>query len=155
MTKSIQERFDEKYIGEPMSGCWLWMGATFNVTKNQLLYGSMRFRGKAHGAHRVSWNLHKGEIPPGIDVLHRCDLPLCVNPDHLFLGTHSENMQDAVRKGRKNMPRGESHFRSKLTDEIVRQIRSSKNNTAWWVSHLGVSEDTIRRARNRETWKHA
>lgn len=74
-------------------GCWIWMrGATGDG------YGS--FRGMR--AHRYSWQMQYGEIPPDMDVLHRCDVPLCVNPDHLFLGTHTDNMRDKIAKGRAN-----------------------------------------------------
>jgi HNH endonuclease len=64
-------------------------------------------------AHRISWMLFRGEIPVDAHVLHKCDVTLCVNPDHLFLGTHTDNMQDCVTKGRKVMPSGPNHWRHK------------------------------------------
>jgi hypothetical protein len=92
---SVEERFASKYIPEPNSGCWLWIASC--VTGG---YGKFFFQGKYRRAHRVAWVLHRGLIPPGLDVLHRCDTSCCVNPDHLFLGTDSVNMRDCVRKGR-------------------------------------------------------
>ena len=70
-----------------------------------------------HHAHRVSWMLHRGEIPEGVCVLHTCDTPSCVNPDHLFLGTHKDNEQDKMRKGRK--PVGEKIPWHKLSEDDV------------------------------------
>jgi hypothetical protein len=82
-------------------------------------------------AHRVSWELHRGLIPDGLYVLHQCDTPLCVNPNHLFLGTQSDNIKDAFVKGRKTSPRnsGEGHPMSKLTNEDVRRIREMGGTT--------------------------
>jgi hypothetical protein len=84
-------RFHAKYIPEPNSGCWLWDGWV-----NGRGYG--RF-GKGL-AHRISWELHRGPIPAGMNICHKCDVPPCVNPDHLFLGTQTDNMRDCARKGR-------------------------------------------------------
>ena len=75
--------------------CWLW---TANKFKGG--YGQYQFLGKPNGAHRISWIIHYGEIPKGMHVLHRCDNPPCVNPNHLFLGTHTDNMKDKAEKGR-------------------------------------------------------
>lgn len=84
-------------------GCWLWTGCTYNHG-----YGSFLWDGRMQAASRVSWQMHNGPIPAGQHVLHRCDIPLCVNPGHLFLGTHEQNMADMRRKGRgrnRNSPR--------------------------------------------------
>lgn len=75
-------------------GCILWIKGL------QHKYGSLRIGNKSWRAHRYSWTIHNGDIPNGMYVLHRCDTPACVNPEHLFLGTHSENMQDKISKGR-------------------------------------------------------
>lgn len=84
---------------EKTESCWLWRGAVDTAG-----YGDCWFRGRTTGAHRVSWQIFRGEIPDGLFVLHKCDNPICVNPDHLFLGTHSDNMQDASAKGRLKTP---------------------------------------------------
>lgn len=82
---------------EPNTGCWLWTGAVIPVSG----YGQMRYgKGTPKKAHRVSYEIFVGPIPDGLYVCHRCDTPLCVNPDHLFLGTAKDNAQDAMRKGR-------------------------------------------------------
>lgn len=97
MRGSPQERFDAAYIPEPNSGCWLWLRV---LNKKDDGYGTLRLNGICQSAHRVSWVLHRGTIPEGLWVLHRCDVPSCVNPDHLFLGTHQDNVDDKMRKGR-------------------------------------------------------
>lgn len=88
------EMFEDKYIPEPNSGCWLWIGAL------RAGYGNFWYKGKNESAHRVSWLLHNGKIPDEKCVLHKCDMPSCVNPDHLFIGTQRDNVIDAVSKGR-------------------------------------------------------
>lgn len=82
-------------------GCWMW-----NAYKDPAGYGSFGFRGTVQKSHRVAWQLSNGEIPNGMYVCHHCDNPSCVRPDHLFLGTPSENTQDCMRKGRRNTPAG-------------------------------------------------
>jgi hypothetical protein len=75
--------------------CWNWNG-----TKNTKKYGQLMINRKRHMAHRISWSLKNGEIPTGMVICHKCDNTSCINPDHLFLGTQKDNIQDASRKGR-------------------------------------------------------
>lgn len=92
--EKILLRFESKYIPEPNSGCWLWTG---NCYPNG--YGQISINYKSCLAHRYSWTVKYGAIPDGLWVLHRCDVKKCVNPDHLFLGTNSDNQKDAIAKG--------------------------------------------------------
>lgn len=90
----IELRFHDKYIPEPNSGCWLWVAGV-----NACGYGTISEFGKSQLAHRVSFILHGGIISDaGLRVLHTCDVPCCVNPDHLFIGTQRENVLDMERK---------------------------------------------------------
>lgn len=85
---------------EPNTGCWLWSRGT-----DQDGYGALKREGYSTRAHRASWEIHCGPILDGSHVLHRCDTPRCVNPGHLFLGTHTDNMRDMAAKGRQRGPR--------------------------------------------------
>jgi len=94
--RSIEDRLFSRMMPEPNSGCWLWIGGT-----NQQGYGQITVRGHTVRTHRLVWELSRREtVPAGLDVLHTCDTRSCVNPVHLFLGTHTQNMRDASRKGR-------------------------------------------------------
>jgi len=105
------------------SGCWEWIGG-----KTSEGYGSIRINGKMIRTHRLAWELTYGTIPDGLFVCHHCDNRLCINPEHLFLGTHKDNMQDMVRKDRGNggLLYGERNGNAKLTKAQVDEIRSLK-----------------------------
>lgn len=116
---------EERSYPEPNSGCVLWTGATMGMG-----YGAVRTPDGKRGAHQVAWQLAKGPIPDGMCVLHKCDVPECINPDHLFLGTKAENNRDRMVKGRNNSCRAEKHGRAKLTWEAVREIRGQLKSGA-------------------------
>lgn len=98
---SAVERFAAKYTPEPNSGCWLWTGATLPDG-----YGHFYYEGRVQMAHRASFLMHGGALVGDQQVCHRCDVRACVNPDHLFAGTQKDNVQDCIRKGRRNTPSG-------------------------------------------------
>lgn len=109
--KTRLDRFNEKYEINESTGCWLWHGS-----KDKDGYGKININYKNYRAHRLSYELFKDIIPEGLFVCHTCDTPNCVNPEHLFLGTNQDNMDDMVAKGRSPKQRGEDgsstiHFR--------------------------------------------
>lgn len=134
------------------SGCWLWTSKS-----NTRGYGQIRSPdGKPMLAHRASWDVHNGPIPDGMCVLHKCDNPKCVRPDHLFLGNQQSNMDDMREKGRgrPGVSKGEAHGRAKLTDERVREIRSSTGPSRITAEKYGISGRQVRDIRARKAWKH-
>lgn len=128
------ERFMEK-VNKVENGCWLW---TAYCMKNG--YGLFRTPAKNELAHRVAYRLFNGILDKR-DVMHSCDTPACVNPEHLSLGTRKENMQDAKRKLR--MQRGESHGRAKLTDEQMKFAKIAEGTQQEIADLLGVSQGYI------------
>lgn len=152
----ISERFWQKV--KKTDGCWLWIGS-----RDTNGYGRIGTGGKTGlaSAHRVSYELTNGQIPDGLHVLHSCDNPSCVRPDHLSLGTHTDNMRDMWAKQRGSCGvagrKGSNNPKSKLTEELVTDIRkmaaSGIKNTE--IAELfGVTRQAICYAVRRETWKH-
>lgn len=146
---SALDRFETKFLPEPMSGCWLWEAS---LRPNGYGRFGMGGAGNTEYAHRASWRLYRGEIPTGMCVLHRCDNPACVNPDHLFLGTQGDNSQDKWAKGRG--VKGEKASWSKLTEEDVRAIRADKRSLAQVAADFDISFQNVGLIKQRKTWAH-
>lgn len=147
--KSIKERFEEKYIPIPESGCWIWLASISNYG-----YGVLTINGKNKNTHRLSYEIYKGEIPKGMHVCHTCDVPACVNPNHLFLGTAMDNMRDMIKKNRKAI--GVNHGYSKLTEEDVKRIRLiGKTKTQSEIAKMfNVTRSLISFVQLNKGWKH-
>ncbi len=149
----IKKRLDENYIPEPNSGCWLWL---LGIVRGG--YGQTQIDGKKYLAHRVQWVRFNGPIPKGMFICHHCDTPLCINPNHLFMGNHQDNMSDAVRKGRfqyfRNAFRGEKHPLSKLSKDKVLAIRSDNRKIAEIARDYNVGWSTIGDIKSHRTWEH-
>lgn len=143
---SFKERFDAKWSPEPNSGCWLW---TASVDGHG--YGKIFKDGRLQKAHRVAYELYKSKIPDGLLALHHCDNRLCINPDHIFIGTQRDNMIDKCAKGRGN---GEKHPMAKLSDAHALEIKQSKEPLKVLAERFSVSIATISRIRNGKKWKH-
>lgn len=105
---TLREYIEQRLIPEPNTGCWLWTKAL-----DEKGYGHFSINSKHHKAHRAAYQVYNGDIPKGLSVCHSCDIRSCVNPHHLYLGTHKENMQDMVNK--KRSAYGERSAQSKLT----------------------------------------
>lgn len=152
-------RFESKFDMEPMSGCWLWLGALDGHG-----YGHVWMRGQIMKAHRASWILNKGDIPPQQWVLHRCDNPACVNPAHLFLGDRTANMRDMAAKGRQvfqvspeKVARGERSAKAILTEEKVRAIKArlvAGTSLSVLAREYGVCKATVAHIRSGRNWAH-
>lgn len=132
--RPLAQRFAEKYRIDPASGCWLWAASIFKSG-----YGQAHVYGSNSGgrAHRISWLLHNGPIPDGMQVLHKCDVKHCVNPDHLFLGTQFDNMQDMDQKGRRaDQPQS-------FNRATARELRASGWSYQKIGDKLGVSHAAV------------
>lgn len=180
MRRTPKERFLSKVeIPSDPSACWLWRGA-----KALNGYGKFYLDGRLGEAHRASFEIFKGIKPGESHVCHTCDVPGCVNPAHLFLGTRSENMQDASRKGRmshgdahraalarrdfsydaeharrtsEGLPKGEDSTLSKLTDADVHEIRRGRFvgvSQRETAAALGVSQSLVSMVKTRRIWRH-
>ena len=146
------KRFWEKV--DKSGDCWVWTGRLRPDG-----YARVGYKGGRCLVHRLSWILHYGEIQDGMDVLHTCDNPPCVNPNHLFLGTHLENMQDRDSKGRGKIPRisGSRHWNSSLHEGDVRVIRDLHANGCMQkhiCEFLGIASGVVSEIVNRKAWKH-
>lgn len=108
------------YVVDEDTGCWIWGRARFSSGG----YGAVTIGGRTLRAHRVAYEDAKGRIPAGLHVLHSCDRPPCVNPDHLRVGTNAENIQDRVERGRRTYPRAADHPCARLTWDDVHDIRA-------------------------------
>ena len=140
----------EFYSRRAASGCILWTGPC--EVKG---YGTLFWNGKNRKAHRMAWEAVNGPIPPGLCVCHRCDVPGCVNVEHLFLGTNSENSADRVAKGRQSKGRThrEAHPWTSLTDAQIAEIRAIPKWTKGVAERYGVSNSVIFRARKQKNWE--
>lgn len=161
MRAPLAQRFEEKCIPEPNTGCHLWIGAV-----NSHGYGKIVVDGGVRASHRISYELSHGPIPTDMEVCHRCDNPCCVNPAHLFLGTHADNMGDCVNKGRFARPpqpstecraRGERQGSAKLTASQVGQILDlldAGERQVVIAARFGVGQAEISRIKRGTKWAH-
>lgn len=152
---TLADRFWRHVDVRSKNQCWEWTGAT----RSKIGYGHIQEGGKGSrtvSAHRVSYVLHYGQIPNGLIVMHKCDNPGCVNPEHLMLGTHKANIHDMIRKGRRIIvaPLGIENGKAVLNETMVREIRASTEPHAVIARRLGVSSGAVRGVRNGRTWKH-
>lgn len=151
--QQILASFERKFIKAGPNECWHWTAGTQSGG-----YGCFCVQYKSMGAHRHSWQIYRGPIPKGQNVLHKCDNPKCVNPAHLFLGSLADNNADRARKGRSS--RGTNRPNSKLTEEKVRFIRQkykfgdSKFGIYGLAKKFSVDPKTLEAALKGKNWRH-
>lgn len=133
------------------TGCWEWQG--FRDTNG---YGRLNIKNVPVLAHRVAWEIFRGTITPEQHVLHRCDNPRCVRPEHLFLGDQAANNADKIAKKRQRygVSRGEAHGCSKLISEQVKAIRAAAGTVSAIAREFHVSRTQVRDIRERRSWRH-
>lgn len=145
MAETILDRFEKNITHQAGSECWMWHGP-----KGHNGYGSF----KSDSAHRTSYYLYIGEIPPKMCVCHTCDTPGCVNPKHLWLGTAADNMRDKAIKGR---ARGELAPGSKLTESdviVIRGLLAAGEMGVVIAEAFGVTQQTICDIKHRRSWAY-
>lgn len=131
---TIKERLEFYSVPEPNTGCWLWLSGSRGPKNHQ--YGTLTLNKKTISAHRVSYVEYKGPIEKGLSVMHKCDTTLCINPDHLILGTHTENMHDMIKKNRNPLAVKKTHcqrgheFNEENTIISIRKDRNNEINRA-------------------------
>lgn len=134
------------------TGCWIWQGC-----KNKDGYGEKSYKGKRTRVHRVFYELFIGKIPKGMCVCHKCDIPACVNPSHLFIGTHQDNSDDKMKKKRNKNPIGEKHGMAKLKEKDVLEIRRlyKEGYSSRKIGRkFNAGKSTILRIVRRNNWNH-
>ena len=132
-----------------LGGCWHW-----TASKDGKGYGRLGGSKLGSRAHRISFQIFRGPIPPGMFVCHTCDNPSCVRPSHLFLGTNHDNVEDMKAKGRSPINVGSRNPRCKITDSDVIAIRSSIEKGTVLARLYGVDPATISQIRHRKSWAH-
>ena len=151
--ESLKVRFSQKWLLNKENGCWEWSGSRFPSGYGQIKLTKQR---KQEYAHRVSYEIHKGVIPKGMNVLHRCDNPCCVNPDHLWIGTDKENQQDMKAKGRSLQ--GERNSMSVLTVKdvlAIKELLARSIYPQWKIGELfGVGQMEVSRIKRGLRWAH-
>jgi len=151
-TQKDIDRFWSKTIKREIEDCWIWSASCFNSG-----YGAFHLRGKIVKAHRFAYILSHGEIPNELEICHKCDNPSCVNPAHLFSGTHKENMLDMHIKGRFVNTLVPGNKSAKLTIVQVKEIRFLYSTGAWTQKALAqkfsVYQTTVSKIIRWESWR--
>jgi hypothetical protein len=146
---TVAERFWKRV--KQGDGCWLWLGS-----RDKNGYGRMRLNGRPELVTHIAWQLTYGALPKGQVILHVCDNPPCVNPDHLRIGTQQDNIADMHNKerARQGHALGVEHGLAKLNPDRVREIRASHETTLQLSKRLGIARATIDAVKKRQTWRH-
>lgn len=146
--RNFVQRFWGKIKVDINSDCWNWCG-----NKDKDGYGKIYYLGSHHRTHRVSYSIYKGKIPTDMCVLHRCDNPSCVNPNHLFIGTPADNNQDRAKKHRSRNQNGVLNNRVKLSvDNVIYILEHKEKKQQELASQFGISQIQVSRIRRGLRW---
>ena len=157
---TIEERFWAKVPERPDVGCWIWAGTSISG------YPAIRMGRKNEPwlrAHRVSYEIHHGPVPEGLFICHKCDTPRCVRPDHLYAGTHVDNMRDMHERGRENITGlrpakpGSAHFMAKLSETDVHEIRKLRAAGCGLKEigkQYGIAPTHVHKIAHKKVWGH-
>jgi hypothetical protein len=146
---TLARRLEERSVPEPNTGCVLWCGASNQHVGGYGVLGAGG-RGRQVYAHRLAYELAHGPIPPGMLVCHKCDVPMCINPAHLFLGTHADNNADAHAKGRAAI--GMNHGMARIGITEVQSIRIDRRPIKEIAADFGVSQALVSLIRHKKRW---
>lgn len=152
ITEELKQRLFSRLEVDSLTGCWNWTGPKIGKGYGMIRVPWTRTPGYIH---RLSWMIANGDIPEGMQVCHKCDNRICARPDHLFLGTCGDNLQDMKGKGRHLY--GERNTEAKLTEEQVLQIHALGKtglSQAKIAARFGVGQMTISRILRGERWNH-
>lgn len=157
-TMPVAERIKLNVTVRPFSGCWEWKGSKKNGYGHTIIGSRTNGTRKTVPAHRLSYETFVGLIPEGMEVCHKCDNPCCVNPDHLFVGTRQDNIDDREVKGRNRPQKGSRNGMAKLTEATVMTARFERHQHGTSYQKLadkyGVSKRTMQNAVKGRTWTH-
>jgi hypothetical protein len=163
MRKDFALKFWSKVDKNAPNGCWEWIGCRTGAGYGQIRISGEVGQSKAVSVHVLSWEMANGLVPDGMDVLHHCDNPVCVRPEHLFLGTQHDNVQDMMQKGRYVLGvrlgnQGEKHPLHKLTEKQVLDIKKAladnSCSTAELARKYGVAYMTVYSIKRGYNWKY-
>jgi hypothetical protein len=153
LTKGEVERFHTKYVKSEVDDCWEWKAALYE--RGYGMFCLRRGNRKTFLAHRIAWIIHNSQdIPPGHMICHRCDNPVCVNPNHLYCGTGYTNNQDTINRGRGNRKQGSQCSWSKLDEKMVIEILKSQLPNRHFAFKYGVDASLISQIRSGRRWGH-
>ena len=143
--QTIEYKLNKKTVIDPVTNCWNWVGH-----KDKDGYGKLTLNGKSIRAHRLSHLERKGPIE-NLDVLHTCDNPSCINPNHLYTGTIQDNMRD---KRERNRVKGINHPRNKIPESMIIFLRESPLSQCQLARDTGINQSYIGKIKNRVNWTH-
>ena len=152
MLNQLRNKLERKSERIPFTDCGIWTGAWQSMG-----YGQVRYNGKTILAHRAAYMVYRSDIPVGLCVLHKCDTPPCINPDHLFLGTQKDNIRDMISKGRGRL-RHESGWYSRFCADDIRRFRAMYASGEYTINSLarklGITSGGMWKIIRRKTWTH-